>query len=48
MKKKSKVQKIIEELEKPIVPRAPHRPTKTFRDKSKYNKKTERSKKWKE
>lgn len=42
MKKKSKIEKIKEELQKPIVPRAPHRPTKTIKDKKKYDRKRDK------
>ena len=45
-KNKSKLQKIIDELKKPIVPRPPHKPTRSDRDKSKYHRKSERGKKW--
>ena len=44
MKKKGKIEKIKEELRKPIVPRAPHRPTKTIKDKTKYDRKREKDK----
>ena len=45
-KNKSKEQKILDEINKPIVPRAPHRPTRMIKDKSKYDKKKERRNKW--
>ena len=44
--KKSEIEKIKEKLNKPLAPRAPHRPTRMIKDKSKYDKKKERSKKW--
>ena len=44
--KKSKEQKIIDELNKPIAPRAPHKPQQEHKDRSKYDKKKERSKKY--